>query len=361
MKLPHKVSQWLNTIPTFKFLFLLAVFLLLYAVAAQSFLAFKQKDYKDTQSSQLIDFIIKSGDQQLKPLLASNRYEDIPEVIASLLTYQQLQSLAIYEANGNLIDKAVAKPAVTAQTLLPKVSNLSIKEQETAYVIYQFTTPNGQLFANHHWLYYLSGMVWLLAALTLLLKIKPNRASKPVVAALEPRVSYRAELKQLLKRSQQQPQSSNLLIIHANWELYNKKPKQILLSLFNKWTAHNKSSLVSFENDLLIFALPEELSLENFKKIQILESCLMQLDFNPTLLINNLKFENAVYQHFFSIVEPGLWIEASEDYLQTLSDIIKTDIEIEVEDFGEFHLLRIDALTADDAMAIERQTRFLLQ
>ncbi|MRX28534.1 hypothetical protein [Kangiella sp. HZ709] len=361
MKLPHKVSQWLNSIPTVKFLFLLAVFLLLYAVAAQSFLSFKQKDYQDVQASQLIDFIIKSGDQQLKPLLVANRYEAIPEVLTSLLTYQQLQSLAVYQANGNLIDKAVAKSSKEDQNFLPKVSYLSIKEQDTAYIIYQFNAPNSQVSSNHHWLYYLSGVVWLLAAITLLFKIKPNKATKPVIAELEPRVSYRSELKQLLKRSQQQLESSNLLIIHANWELYNQKPKQTLLSLFNKWTAHNKSSLVSFENDLLIFALPEELGLDNFKKIQILESCLKQLDFNPKLLINNLKFENAVYQHFFSIVEPGLWIEATEDYLQTLSDIIKTDIEIEVEDFGEFHLLMIDALTADDAMVIERQTRFLLQ
>lgn len=364
MKLPLKVSQWLKSIPPFKFLFLLAVFLLVQAAFNQQYLYSKQTSDDSYQTSNLVDLIVTNSNQQLLPLIKNNQLETIAEVLEQQLQYKLLYRIAIYRDDGTLIDKAL-RETESDKPLLSKVTKLTHDQQSLGYLIFEFYQDNERLTQSNFWLYYIALTLWSLAAFFLFLSKRSSKKAAQESNPPKPPLSYKKELQQLLKRSQTQDNKAtkNFLIIHTDWESYNLKPRQPLLSLLNRWTAHNQSYLVSFDKDLLILGLPEKLELEQFQKIEILEICLKELGINSTILVHNLSFGEAVYQHFFGVVEPGVWIESSQ---RTYSEneeamVIKQNIEIEVESYGQFHLYQIEVLKAEDATYIERQSRFFLQ
>ncbi len=363
MKLPSKVSQWFQSIPTFKFLFLLALFLLANAFVNQQYLIYKESSQQDSQKTELINFIITSGRQQLATLIKNNKLEPIDEILEQQLEYDLLHKIAIYNLDGTLINN-VTKPENNSLALVSKVKHLVEDEQNLGYLVFEFYQGQNIGVSNYIWLYYFSAVFWLLSFL-LLLTMRKNKPTKIIsVEKSENSLSYKKELLQLLKRSQQESksESKNLLIIHSNWESHPKNSRQPILSLLNRWTRHNQSHLVSFDKNLLVLSLSEKLDAETFKKIQLLEACFMQIGINPTLLIHQLEFNSAIYQHFFGVVERGVWLESNHQLKVAIEDSIgiQEDIEFEVESYGLMHLCKLQPLKAEDATAIERQSRFYL-
>lgn len=361
--MPHnKVSTWLKTIPVFKFLFLLALFLLSYALIAQQFLKSETLHKERKHNNQMVELIMTSTQQQLEPLIQSNNLEAISKPLNKLMDYKTLYKVAIYKPNGSLVKERL-NSNINPKNLESKVTVLTDEQQDLGYLIYQFEKPNSVIIGHHLWFYYLAAVLWFLACLLFMFRIKKaSIAGQEIPTKRMMPLSYKKELQALLKRSQSQEEPSNLLIIKANWQAYNQKPRQPLLSLLNRWTAHNQSHLVSFDQDLLVLGLNSQPNIEALKKVQVLEHCLQALGIKSTILLHSLNFGETVYHHFFSIVENGIWIESryNSDIDDTLITI-KQDIEIELEEFGQFHLYKIDARKAEDAIYFERQTRFFLQ
>ncbi len=351
----------MNTLPKFKFLFLLALFLATNAFIIQQILNFKQLSNHTEQNQQLIDFITTSGDQQILPLVETNKLESIPNKLINLLEYGLLQNISLYKPNGELINSS-EKKLEQPTDLIIKVSELGLDDKSFGYLIYSFKQTTTNNYSENMWIYYPAIALWLFASVLFLLnKVPQNKTSSPIIKEA-PRLSYKKELQQLLKRSQSKHSAKQLLIINADWESFNNQPRQPLISLLNKWTAHHKCHLVSFEKDLMILGLPETLNIELLKKVQILALCLNRLSIEPTMLIHSLEFGEEIYKHFFGVVESGLWLESKEELnAEQTSITVQKDIEIEVESYGFLHLQLIDALKAEDATYIERQSRFFLQ
>ncbi|NVJ65874.1 MAG: hypothetical protein HWE16_05245 [Gammaproteobacteria bacterium] len=363
MKLPSKVSQWFRAIPTVKFLFLLALFLFANTFFNQQYLLQLSSNSQNNQHSQLIAFIIASGKHQILPLVKSDKLEDIEVIMQQQLEHPVVYQVALYKADGSLLN-SLTKPNPASSKLLNKVSHLTQDNQNFGYLVYQFQSMTNNTTQNYYWLYSIASGLWFLGCLLMWLSRESKAKTLVSAANHKKEFSYKKELQQLLKRSQAQlnSDSDNLLIIHTDWDAHAKDKRKPLLSLLNRWTMHNHSHLVSFDNDLLVLGLQKELNLDTFKKIQILEICFKQLGINPTLLVHDQQFGKAIYQHFFGIVENGVWLESNQQIKSIAEDTIsiQEDIEIEVESFGIIHLSKLKPLKAEDATAIERQARFFL-
>lgn len=361
--LQKKVSQWLQSIPPIKFLFLLALFLLAYAFITQKYLEHQQKNNINEIDSQIRSLIVKTSEQQLLPLLKSNQLEAISESIEIIIEHEILQTIAIYKSNGTLIDK-VTKQTNPQPSHISKVVNLINEQQELGYLILEFSQPKATKTVNYNWLYYLVAALWGLAIILLLFRRKATEesSSHDLSKNEPPSDNYQQELQSLVRQGKKVSSSSTKLVIYSSFSTFDNELQKSLVSILNRWINQNQSYLLSFNSEMLTLSLSDSLASKDFKKIQILNNVLQKVGVDSTILVHNLDFGKSVYQHFFEVIKTGVWVEGK--HRQKINNdqmAIKEDIELELEDYGDFHLFRIDALSATDAAYIERQSKLFLK
>lgn len=93
-------------------------------------------------------------------------------------------------------------------------------------------------------------------------------------------------------------------------------------------------------------------------QLQVLVNAMQQLKLEPTILVHNLEFEREVYQTFFEIIEPGIWLES--DMQQAVLVESDNKIALEIESVGEVKLTQLPEIEASQRSGIERQARFLV-
>lgn len=170
-------------------------------------------------------------------------------------------------------------------------------------------------------------------------------------------------LRQLLKHSNGKKHNSdsrvNLLVIKANWQRLNEHNVHQLLKVFNRWLPKNGIYFLSFKQSLLILGKDSDSIEPNLiTQLQVLVNAMQQLKLEPTILVHNLEFEREVYQTFFEIIEPGIWLES--DMQQAVLVESDNKIALEIESVGEVKLTQLPEIEASQRSGIERQARFLV-
>ncbi|MCW9028121.1 MAG: hypothetical protein OQJ80_04235, partial [Kangiella sp.] len=169
-------------------------------------------------------------------------------------------------------------------------------------------------------------------------------------------------LRQLLKHSNGKKHyqgNSSWFVIKANWERLDKQDTHQLLRLFNRWLPKNEVYFLSFKQSLLMLGKDcEVVEPSLITQLQVLFKAMRQLKLEPTILIHNLSFERDIYQTFFEIIEPGIWLESDIKHQSIIEG--EEPIELDIETAGEVKLTRVPDVEAHQRTGIERQVRFLL-
>ncbi len=365
--LPQKVSQWLNSLPTFKVLFLLAIALLIQSFLTNLYLNYHSTDGLDSRQYELQFLVLDTIHQQITPMLLKNNLEDIPEILQESLSLSNVHQIAVYQPDGSLIASVIQQESTNSHSLV-KVKDIISNNEKIGYLIIDFNKQLAQkvLFTPSQWLYIVATIVWTLFA-TLLLFNRFSRKSKTGSSvSAEKQASYKHELQQLLKRSKNHPAETKVscyLIISANWESLKNRPKQPMISLLNRWTAHTGSVMEEFDDTLLKLALTTPVSKSLWQKIQVLQMSFQQLGLESTFLLHSLNFDESIYHHFFTVVDSGIWYESTnepeEEYEHRPHH--SQSIEIEIEEIGIIHLNKIMETTVESQKMLERQSRFYLE
>lgn len=307
---------------------------------------------------------------QLGSFIHNQDTDSIESVAKGLYENDSVYKVAIYQRNGALLFKLEADELPS--DLRSVVSDIYFQEDKNGYLTLYFS-PNAQaslisqVVAQPGMIWIISGLSWLLLLLLISFrKIRrwwkghkqPDAPSSINIESL----SQSQLLRQLLKHSNGKKHyqgNSSWFVIKANWERLDKQDTHQLLRLFNRWLPKNEVYFLGFKQSLLMLGKDcEVVEPSLITQLQVLFKAMRQLKLEPTILIHNLSFERDIYQTFFEIIEPGIWLESDIKHQSIIEG--EEPIELEIETAGEVKLTRVPDVEAHQRTGIERQVRFLL-
>ncbi|NVK22416.1 MAG: hypothetical protein HWD86_07840 [Kangiellaceae bacterium] len=322
--------------------------------------------------SQYSHSIVNAAASQLGNLIANNDYDALNSVAYDLFQQEEIAKAAIYQKDGTLIvqhsDNSIGKKTLSV------VADIAFSEQKQGYLILDFSeqkiAPFVQQLPSHQFMIWLiSGLIWGLMFVIFTAKTIPNfinwfKPSQPIIKA-QPKFESQL-LKQLLKRNLQHKQSNthqDLLAIKADWSKLDNRRNNQLVQLFNRWLAPNDCYAKTMKQQLLILGINQTINDAFLTQIRILRWALEELKLSPTILLHTTDISSDIYQTYFQVIEPGIWLEQHLNELNTFE--IDRTIELEIDhdnqqapDLLELSLLK--PLNAQQRTAIERQVRFLI-
>ena len=302
---------------------------------------------------------------QLGSFIENDDRESLSATAYNLIQQPAVVKVAIYDQQGNVL--ALKSSEETAQKLYTVVAHTYFNEQKNGYLILDIDSINliPNLKENNSelvpWFIALIswGVIFLLfnshnvsKALSLL-----NRSQRPQSAPVEKTSQLYREL---LRRNQQQKDQSNeqaVLVVKAEWEKLSAKNTNLLINVLNRWLPQNSMYMRSLKDTLLIITLNQPAETKILNQIRVLEACLISMKLTPTCLVHDMDFEQPIYQTFFDIIQPGIWIEkAKQDVLSIGHDDV---IGLEIDD-ESIELIKLAAVDAQQRNTIERQVRHYL-
>lgn len=317
------------------------------------------------------EMLTTASASQLGSFIHNQDTDSIDAVAKGLYENDSVFKVSVYRRDGGVMASLEADEP--PEDLRSVVADIYYREKKIGYLTLYFS-PNtqaslmSQFVAKPVMIWVISGFSWgLLLFIISFRKIRrwwkehKQKAGPATVNIDSP--SQNQLLRQLLKHSNGKKQHkghSSLFVVNANWERLNEQNTHQLLKVFNRWLPKNGIYFLSFKQPLLVLA-KESKSLDSnlLTQLQVLLRVMQQLKLEPTILIHNLEFERDIYQTFFEVIEPGIWLESDMKH----SAVNESDqhIELEIEAIGTVELTRVPDIEAHQRIGIERQARFLLE
>ena len=308
---------------------------------------------------------------QLGSFIYAQDNDSIEAVAKGLYENDSVFKVVIYQRDGTEMARLEADELPS--DLRSMVADIYFQEKKNGYLTLYFSpdaqaTSISQVIAEPFMIWIISGFSWALLLFVISFKkIRSwwkNRPIKDDVSSISKESpSQNQLLRQLLKHSNgkkhQSDSKATLLVIKANWARLNEQNTNQLLKVFNRWLPKNGTYFLSFKQSLLILGKDSD-SIESntLTQLQVLVSAMRQLKLEPTILVHNLEFDRNVYETFFEVIEPGIWLESDVQKVSQLES--NNSIEFDIESVGEVKLIRLSEVEASQRSGIERQARFLV-
>lgn len=308
---------------------------------------------------------------QLGSFIYAQDKDSIEAVAKGLYENDSVFKVVIYQRDGTEMARLEADELPA--DLRSVVADIYFQEKKNGYLTIYFSpkaqaSVMSQMVAEPVVIWIISGLSWgLLLFIISFRRIRSWWKSRPgkdeAVTNGKDSPSQNQLLRQLLKHGNNNKNHSvsgaSLLVIKANWQRLNEQSTHQLLKVFNRWLPKNDIYFLSFKQPLLILGKDSNtIEPALLVQLQVLVKAMQQLKLQPTILVQNLEFEREVYQTFFEVIEPGIWLESDIPHaVQIESD---NKIELEIESVGEIKLVCLPEVEASQRSGIERQARFLV-
>lgn len=308
---------------------------------------------------------------QLGSFIYAKDKDSIEAVAKGLYENDSVFKVAIYQRDGTEMAKLEADEL--PEDLRSVVADIYFQEKKNGYLAIYFS-PNAQaslmsqMIAEPVMIWIISGFSWgLLLFVISFRRIRTwwkNRPAKDEsVTNSKDSPSQNQLLRQLLKHSNgnkhRSDSGTSLLVLKANWHRLSEQSTHQLLKVFNRWLPKNGIYFISFKQPLLILGKDSNTIEPNLLiQLQVLVKAMQQLKLEPTVLVHNLEFERDVYQTFFEIIEPGVWLESDMQHAAQIES--ENKIELDIESVGQVKLICLPEIEASQRSGIERQARFLV-
>lgn len=308
---------------------------------------------------------------QLGSFIYAQDNDSIEAVAKGLYENDSVFKVVIYQRDGTEMARLEADEL--PEDLRSMVADIYFQEKKNGYLTLYFSpdaqaTSISQVIAEPFMIWIISGFSWALLLFVISFKKirswwKSRPAKDDVSTSSKEAPNQNQLLRQLLKHSNgkkhQSDSKATLLVIKANWARLNEQNTNQLLKVFNRWLPKNGTYFLSFKQSLLILAKDSD-SIESntLTQLQVLVSAMRQLKLEPTILVHNLEFDRNVYETFFEVIEPGIWLESDVQKVSQLES--NNNIEFDIESVGEVKLIRLSEVEASQRSGIERQARFLV-
>lgn len=308
---------------------------------------------------------------QLGSFIYTQDEDSIEAVAKGLYENDSVFKVAIYKRDGTEMVKLEADELPA--DLRSVVADIYFQEKKNGYLTIYFS-PNAQaslisqVVSEPTMIWIISGFSW--GLLLFIISFRNIRAwwknRQPKTAEIrngQDSPNQNQLLRQLLKHSNGKKNhpgaNANLLVIKANWQRLNEQNTHRLLTMFNRWLPKNGIYFLSFKQSLLVLGKESTLIEPNLlTQLQVLLKAMKRLKLEPSILVHNLEFDREIYQTFFDVIEPGIWLESDIRHASLIDG--EERIELDIEAVGEVELTKVPDVDASQRNGIERQVRFLL-
>lgn len=331
-----------------------------------------EQQYQQQQNyiNSYTEMLTTASSSQLGSFIHNQDKDSIEAVAKGLYENDSIFKVSIYQRDGSLMSKLEADEL--PEDLRSVVADIYYKDEKNGYLTLYFSPTAqasliSQVVAQPVMIWIISGFSWVMLLFVLsfnkIRKWWKNR--KPKVTSSEAGKELPSQnqlLRQLLKHSngkKEQQEVGSQYAIKANWERLNEQTTHQLLTVFNRWLPKNNIYFLSFKQSLLILGKDShKLESNQLIQLQVLVRAMRQLKLEPAILIHNLDFDRDIYETFFEVMEPGIWLESDIKHQSFMNS--EQHIELEIESIGEVELTRVPDIEAQQRSGIERQARFLL-
>ncbi len=308
---------------------------------------------------------------QLGSFIYAQDTDSIEAVAKGLYENDSVFKVAIYQRDGTEMAKLEADELPA--DLRSVVADIYFQEKKNGYLTIYFS-PNAQaslisqVVSEPTMIWIISGFSWGLLLFIISFRNistwwRSRQPKSTIVNNGQDSPSQNQLLRQLLKHSNGKKNHSgsndNLLVIKANWQRLNEQHTHRLLTMFNRWLPKNGVYFLNFKQSLLVLGKESTLIEPNLlTQLQVLLKAMRRLKLDPSILVHNLEFDREIYQTFFDVIEPGIWLESDIRHASLIDS--EERIELDIEAIGEVELIKVPDVEASQRNGIERQVRFLL-
>ncbi|MHC9511268.1 hypothetical protein [Kangiella sp. M94] len=351
-------------------LFFSAIILAISSSLLHLWLTEQQYQQQQNYINSYTEMLTTASSSQLGSFIHTEDKDSIEAVAKGLYENDSIYKVTIYQRDGSLMSNMEADEIPS--DLRSVVADIYYQDEKNGYLTLYFSPTAqasliSQAVAQPIMIWIISGFSWVILLFVLSFRNirKRWKSRKPKdqssVTGKEP-PSQNQLLRQLLKHSngkKEQQGGGSQYVIKANWERLDEQATHQLLTVFNRWLPKNKIYFLSFKHSLLILGKDSHrLESNQLIQLQVLARAMRQLKLEPVILIHNLNFDRDIYETFFEVIEPGIWLESDVKHQSFIDS--EEHIELEVESIGAVELTRVPDIEAQQRSGIERQARFLL-
>lgn len=356
--------------PNTKALIFSAIVLAISSALLQLWLTEQQYQQQQNYINSYTEMLTTASSSQLGSFIHTQDKDSLEAVAKGLYENDSIFKVSIYQRDGSLMSKLEADEL--PDDLRSVVADIYYQDKKNGYLTVYFSPTAqasliSQVVAQPVMIWIISGISWGLLLFAISFKKirqwwksrKPKESSAMTGKELP---SQNQLLRQLLKHSngkKEQQENGSQYVIKANWERLNERTTHQLLTVFNRWLPKNNLYFLSFKQSLIILGKDsQKLESNQLIQLQVLVRAMRQLKLEPAILIHNLDFDRDIYETFFEVMEPGIWLESDIKHQSFIDS--EQHIELEIESIGEVELTRVPDIEAQQRSGIERQARFLL-
>ncbi|WP_417445954.1 hypothetical protein [Kangiella sp.] len=356
--------------PNTKALIFSAIVLAISSGLLQLWLTEQQYQQQQNYINSYTEMLTTASSSQLGSFIHTQDKDSLEAVAKGLYENDSIFKVSIYQRDGSLMSKLEADEL--PDDLRSVVADIYYQDKKNGYLTVYFSPTAqasliSQVVAQPVMIWIISGISWGLLLFAISFKKirqwwKNRKPKENTAMAGKELPSQNQLLRQLFKHSngkKEQQEDGSQYVIKANWERLNERTTHQLLTVFNRWLPKNNIYFLSFKQSLLILGKDsQKLESNQLIQLQVLVRAMRQLKLEPAILIHNLNFDRDIYETFFEVMEPGIWLESDIKHQSFIDS--EQHIELEIESIGEVELTRVPDIEAQQRSGIERQARFLL-